>query len=70
MIIGGTLGSIVSAFSVGPVEPLTLAIIFVTVSIITVLGIYLGRIAPRLSQKISPSSKDIIPFSFLLNLIL
>jgi hypothetical protein len=69
VIIGGTLGSVVGAFCVGLVEPLTLAIIFVAVSIITVLGMYLDRIAPRLSQKINPSSKNIIPFSFLLNLI-
>jgi len=69
VIIGGTLGSVVGAFSVGLVGPLTLAIIFVAVSIITVLGIYFDRIAPRLSQKINPSSKNIIPLSFLLNLI-
>jgi len=69
VIIGGTLGSVVGAFSVELVEPLTLAIIFVAVSIITVLGLYLDRIAPRLSQKINPSPKNIIPFSFLLNLI-
>jgi hypothetical protein len=69
MIIGGTLGSIVGALCVGLVEPLTLAIIFVAVSLITVLGMYLDRIAPRLSQKINPSSKNIILFSSLLNLI-
>jgi len=69
VIIGGTLGSIVGAFFVGLIEPLTLAIIFVAVSIITVLGMYFDRIAPRLSHKINPCSKNIILLSFLLNLI-
>jgi len=69
VIIGGTLGSVVGAFSVRLVEPLTLTIIFVAVSIITVLGMYFDKIAPRFSQKINPSLKNIISISFLLNLI-
>jgi len=51
------------------VKPLTLAIIFVLISIISVLGIYLDRVAPGLYQRINPRPKNIIPLSFLLNLI-
>ena len=69
VITGGTLGSVAGAFIVGLVKPLTLAIIFVLISIISVLGIYLDRVAPGLYQRINPSSKNIIPLSFLLNLI-
>ena len=69
VIIGGTLGAVVSAFFVGLISPLTLAIIFATASIMTVLGIYLDRIAPRVSQKINPGPRNIIPLSFLLSLI-
>jgi len=69
VIIGGTLGSIVGAFSVGLIPILALAIIFVITAVITVFGMYLDKIAPILSQKINPSPKNIIPFSFLLNLI-
>lgn len=69
VITGGTLGSVAGAFIVGLVRSLTLAIIFVLISIISVLGIYLDRIAPGLYQRINPSPKSIIPLSFLLNLI-
>ena len=69
VIIGGTLGSATGAFSVGLIPTLTLAIIFVVTCLITVFGIYLDRISPRLSQKINPHAKNIIAFSFFLNLI-
>jgi len=42
---------------------------FVVISVITVCGIYLDRIAPRLAQRISPSPQSIVVGSFLLNLI-
>ena len=63
VITGGALGSVAGAFIVGLVRSLTLAIIFVLISIISVLGIYLDRIAPGLYQRIcllytSPSPRD------------
>ena len=69
MVIGGTLGSITGAYLAGLIPTLTLAIIFVVVSIITILGIYLDRIAPKFSRKITPGSKNIVISSFCLNLI-
>ena len=69
VIIGGTLGSITGAFLVGLISNIVLAIIFVVTAIITVLAIYLGKIAPHLSSKIKPSKLNIIGFSFFLNLI-
>jgi len=69
VIIGGALGSITGAFLVGLIPTLSLAIIFVIVSIITVSGIYLDRIAPKLYQKINPNAKIIVIGSFLLNLL-
>lgn len=69
MIIGGILGSITGAFLAGLIPTLALAIIFVVTAFITVFGIYLGRIAPKLAQKINPRSWNIITGSLFLNLI-
>ncbi|MHC1597740.1 MAG: sulfite exporter TauE/SafE family protein [Methermicoccaceae archaeon] len=69
VMAGGMLGSIVGALLVGLVSTLSLAVIFVAVSIITVAGIYLYRIAPDIYLKINPSPKLLIAGSFLLNLI-
>jgi len=69
VIIGGTLGSVVGAFSVGIIPTLVLAIIFVVTAFVTTFGIYLDRIAPKLYQKIDPSPQNILLFSLLLNFI-
>ena len=69
MVAGGTLGSVMGAYLAGLIPTLTLAIIFVIVSIITILGIYLDRIAPEFSRKIIPGSKNIVIGSLCLNLI-
>jgi len=69
VIIGGTLGSITGAFLVGLTSNIVLAILFVITAIITVVAIYLDRIAPALSEKINPNRYNIIGFSFFLNLI-
>ncbi|OYT53777.1 MAG: hypothetical protein B6U72_04855 [Candidatus Altiarchaeales archaeon ex4484_2] len=69
VIIGGTLGSITGAFFVGLISNLALAILFVITAIITVLAIYLDKIAPTLSKKINPNRYNIVGVSFFLNLI-
>ena len=69
VIIGGILGSIAGAFSVGFIPTLVLAIIFVVTAFVTAFGMYLDRITPRIYQKIDPSQKNILTFSFLLNFI-
>jgi len=69
VIIGGTLGSITGAFLAGLISNLALAILFAITAIITVLAIYLDKIAPMLSKKINPNRYIIIGFSFFLNLI-
>ena len=69
VILGGTLGSLVGAFLTGLIPTLVLATIFVIISLITIVGVYLDRIAPKLSQRISPSAKNIVSGSFCLNLI-
>ena len=69
MIIGGTLGSATGAFLAGLVPTLALAVIFVIISAMTVVGIYLDRIIPALARKISPGSWNIIVGSLGLSLI-
>jgi hypothetical protein len=53
----------------GLITNLILAIIFVIVSIIKVIGIYFDRISPRLAQKIKPKKMIIAVGAFILNLI-
>ena len=48
---------------------LVLAMIFVTVSVITILGIYLDRVAPKFAQKINPNPWVIVAGALFLNLI-
>ena len=69
MIIGGTLGSVAGALLAGLIPTLALAVIFVVTAFITVFGIYLGRIAPKLAQKMNPCSWSIISGALCLNLI-
>jgi len=69
VVIGGTLGSIMGAILVGLIQTLVLAIIFVSVSILTVMGIYMDRVSPKVSQRIHPSAETIIGGTFVLNLL-
>ena len=69
MIIGGTLGSVMGALFAGLISMLGLAVIFVAVSVMSVIGIYLDRIAPALARKISPDPRNIIAGSLALSLI-
>jgi len=70
MITGGTLGSVTGAFLAGLISTVALAVVFVVVSVITVVGIYLDRITPALARKISPGSWNIIAGSLALSLII
>ena len=70
MITGGSLGSVTGAFLAGLISTLALAVIFIVVSVITVVGIYLDRIIPALACKISPGSWNIIAGSLGLSLII
>ena len=67
--IGGILGSIAGASMAGLIPNLILSIIFVIVSVITVMGIYFDRISPRLAQQIKPDKMIISVGAFILNLL-
>jgi hypothetical protein len=69
VVIGGAFGSVIGAFLAGLISTLVLAIIFVIVSFMTVSGIYLDRIAPKLAQRINPNAKNVIGGTFFLNLL-
>lgn len=69
VVIGGISGSVAGAFLVGMIQTLILAIIFLFVSLLTISGIYLDRLIPRIAQKIHPDRKYIISGTFFLNFI-
>ena len=68
-IIGGVLGEIIGAISVGFIPTLTLAIIFVTLCFVVVFGIHSGKIVPKLAQKVKPTKKNTFGFSFFVSFI-
>ncbi len=68
-IVGGVLGEIIGAFSVGFISNLTLAIIFSILCIITTIGIFSYKIMPNLTKKIKPNSKNIFGSSFFVSFI-
>ena len=69
VVIGGSLGSFTGALLVGLVPKIVLAILFLASSIITVFGMYLYKIAPRVYEKIDPTPWSITLGAFILNLI-
>jgi len=69
VIIGGIMGTLTGAFLTGFISTLVLAIIFVIVSIISILGIYVDRIFPQTAQKINPIAKIVILGTFFLNFL-
>ncbi|MFO7979881.1 MAG: sulfite exporter TauE/SafE family protein [Candidatus Aminicenantes bacterium] len=69
VVMGGAFGSVIGAFLAGLIPTLVLAIIFVVISLLTVSGIYLDRMAPKLAQKINPNAKNMVGGTFFLNLL-
>jgi len=69
MVIGGIAGSITGAYLVGFIPTLILAIIFLIITILTVSGIYLHRIAPSFTKKLKATSNKVLFGAFLINLI-
>ena len=68
-IVGGVVGEIIGAISVGFIPTLTLAIIFVTLCFIVAFGIHSGKIMPKLAQKVKPTKKNIFGSSFFVSFI-
>ncbi|HDZ13004.1 MAG TPA: sulfite exporter TauE/SafE family protein [Bacteroidetes bacterium] len=68
-IIGGILGSLAGAVFTGIIPTFILSIIFVSVAILTVLSVYLDKIAPGLYSRLVPFARNIILGTFILNLI-
>jgi uncharacterized protein len=68
-IVGGILGEIIGAFSVGFIPTPILAIIFVTLCFIVAFGIHSAKIAPKLAQKVKLTKKNIFGSSFFVSFI-
>ena len=69
VIVGGCLGSFVGALLVGLVPRIVLAFLFLASSVVTVFGMYLYKIAPKVYGKINPTPQSIMFGAFILNLI-
>lgn len=68
-IIGGVLGEVIGAFSVGFIPTLILSIIFVALCFTVALGIFSDKIIPSLVKKIKPTNKSFFGASFFVSLI-
>ncbi|MBN2542181.1 sulfite exporter TauE/SafE family protein [bacterium] len=68
-IIGGVLGEIIGAYSVGFIPTQILAIIFVFLCFLVAFGIFSNKIIPKLSQKVKPTRGNIFSSSFLVSFI-
>jgi len=68
-VIGGVIGSVAGAIFTGFVPALVLSLIFVAVALLTIVGVYLDKIFPRLYQRLTPSWNNIVLGTFVLNLI-
>ncbi len=69
LIVGGILGSAGGALLAGNFSTLMLAIVFVIISSITILGVYLYKIAPGMAAKLKPSFCNSSIGAVVLNLI-
>lgn len=69
IIMGGLVGSIAGAFFAGMLYKVILAFLFLLVSLLTVTGIYLGKILPKLSKNIRPNPYNLAGGTFLINLV-
>lgn len=69
LIVGGIAGSVGGALLAGIFSKLVLAFIFVGISILTVVGIYLYKLAPNLSANIKPGFLNVSLGAAFLNLI-
>jgi len=70
MIPAGIGGSILGAHFVGKFSDFTLVMLFFIVSIITVIGVHLQRIAPGLTAKLRPGLIPVFSGTFFLNLLI
>jgi len=68
-IIGGVLGEVVGAYSVGFIPTLILTVIFVTLCIVVVFGIFSDKIAPKFAKKVRPTKKNTFGSSFFVSFI-
>jgi len=69
VIAGGCLGSAVGALLVGWVPRILLAVFFLVSSLVTVFGMHLYRIAPKVYERARPSPLIVAMGAFMLNLI-
>lgn len=69
LIMGGIAGSVGGALLAGLFSRLALAVVFVIISIITVFGIYLYKLAPRISSRLKPDLFTVSTGAAFLNII-
>ncbi|MCD6117569.1 sulfite exporter TauE/SafE family protein [bacterium] len=69
IVFGGLTGSISGALIAGLLHGVALALIFFFVSLLTVSGIYLDKILPKISEKIDPGKPTFLTGAFITNLI-
>ncbi len=69
VLTGGTAGAIAGALLTGLLPVLALAGLFFVLSLLTVTGMYLDRLWPRLARRATSSARVVIPATFVLNFL-
>jgi uncharacterized membrane protein YfcA len=69
VVIGGAVGSVTGALFAGLVTNLALAMIFVGITVLTISGMYLDRIAPKYYRALTPRLRNLVLGAFILNLL-
>ncbi len=69
MLAGGACGSVAGAFLTSLMSTMVLAILFVIITLSSVFGMYLDRIAPKVKEHIESTPRNIIFGTMALNMV-
>lgn len=69
MALGGIIGSVAGALFTGLIPTLTLAILFVTITLMSVAGMYFDRLSSKVASMVKATPHNIIFGTMVLNMI-
>lgn len=69
-VVGGVLGIIIATFVVGLVSSRFLAIVFFFAALLTIVGLYLNKISPKIYGKLVPTKLNLFFGAFIANIVI